>query len=453
MIQYSNPNPHANIAIVCKYQFFFHVFESVYKNLDQVEFVLDFSGTVGEQTYPVEYKETVRKFFQDKGVFWRDPELTELSISEFFSKYAVLVSPFYGGLMKHPCNRNKKKVHVQYGISKESWAYGLSNVYFDLHLCAGPHAAERLKMFGATVIATGEPKHDQYFSLKSREEIIAELQLKFDPQKETILYLPTWGLLSSLFEVIPALVQLSGEYNVVVKTHHMTALYEAKAQSLTKDSRLNIIYEATHIMDAIKLSDIVVSDNSSAIFDAVVTKKKLVLVDNLENSKEKFFAETLFHTSTATGNPTGSKSYPESIEQLVKERDREIAPVIRYDSFTPNIVTATALRTALERAGDERYVLRRERLSKILFSYFDGLSGERVADAIKKLRESPSQRNKDFERLVDEFEQRTRTEQENLLRKTQQELSRYNNIKKLPYKKRLLAIVDEFFQNKRVTHK
>jgi len=448
MIAKDNPNPRANIALLCKYRFFFYAFESVYENLDHVEFVIDFSGMVAEQSYPEEYKEKTRQFFQKKGVYWRDPELSDLSTAEFFSKYAILVTPFYGGLLKNPCNKNKKKVQIQYGISKESWAYGLHNAYIDLQLCAGPHSAENFKLYGSKIVATGEPKHDRFFSIKSKEDIIEELGLRLDAQKETLLYLPTWGSLSSVLIGVPALIQLSNEYNIVIKIHHMTALYETEERMLIENSSLQIIDETTSVMDALKIADVVISDNSSAIFDAVVTKKRLVLIDNLGESKEKFFVETLFFTSTEQGNPTGSRSHPESIEQTIKQRGKELAPVVRHDCYSSSVLDVVALRDALDHSGDKKYIERQQEISKKLFSHFDGFAGKRAAEEINELIVDHSSRDKTLERMVDEFEQRTKTEQGDFIKRANKELQYYKNIKKLPFLKKWRVIANEFFSDK-----
>lgn len=449
MITRSNPNQRANIALVCRHQFFFYIFESVYKNLDQAEFVLDFSGGVVGQFCSEEYKDKTREFFQKKGVFWRDPELSGLSVNEFFSKYAVLISSNYAGFLKHPCNKNKKKARLFYGVSKESWAYGLHNAYIDLQLCPGPYSADKLKLYGSKIIAVGEPKHDRLFSETSKEEIIKNLDLKLDPKKETILYLPTWGNLSSVFIGIPALVQLIKEYNIIVKIHHMTSTYAIRENAFIKRSPLQVIDESVSIMDALKISDIAISDNSGAIFDAVAAQKKLVLIDIFDESKEKFFVETLFFTSTSQGSPTGVSTHPGSIEQMIKERGNELAPIVRHDYYSSMGLDINSLREALNHAGDKKYIERQREISEKLFAaYVDGHAGERAAKAISELVTSDFSRDKTLERLVDEFEQRTKTEQGDFIKRTNKELQYYKNIKKLPFLKKWRVIANEFFSDK-----
>jgi UDP-N-acetylglucosamine 2-epimerase len=213
---------------------------------------------------------------------------------EFFDKYAVLVALNNVGYMEHPCNSNKKKVRIFYGPAKEGWAYGLGNAFFDLILCPGYYSQEKLtKFYSAKVVPVGEPKLDALYQNGFLSEEAKEIDLALDKNKKTILYMPTWGALSSSKIVVPSLLKLLPNYNIIVKIHHITNMFSPEEMKYLDNNRFIIIKELVPVTDALKLADVVISDSSSSIFGAMVAGKGLVLIDTIKGD-EKFFTEASF---------------------------------------------------------------------------------------------------------------------------------------------------------------
>jgi hypothetical protein len=445
MLANDRPNPRANIAILCQYLFFFHAYKSIYEHLPEAEFVLDFSSTPGGADYPNEYKEKCQAYLTQAGVYWRDMETSGLETGEFFDKYAVLVGANREGYMRHACNNNKRKVRVMYGAAKESWSFGLHNAYFDLILCAGEYAAKNLELYRTKVVPIGEPKLDMlYNGGESKKEIASRAGITLDEDKQTILFLPTWGSLSSFGIVIPALINIASEFNVIVRPHHVTAVFAPDELNILSGTGLLRLDETTPITDALKLADVVVSDNSSSIFDAIVAGKKLVLIDTIGESSDEFFLEAPFfvlHNEKMGGAPTSANS----IEQIIKKEGSQIAPTLRsrYKSVIP--ISSQALRKAISEAENEIYRNRQQAMLPELFSFMDGFAGKRAAKEINDLVSDSIERDRTIERYVDDLEQRFSAGMKYRNDENEKLLTKLEAIKRLPYLQRIQVIAQEYF--------
>lgn len=99
---------------------------------------------------------------------------------------------------------------------------------------------------------------------------------------KSILYLPTWnasslgdiGKINSNEEIIPALIKLKeAGYNIAIKAHPLTLSDPSARQSAqVLKNYADEYYESdTSIQDLLKKSDLVISDNSGAIYEALYT--------------------------------------------------------------------------------------------------------------------------------------------------------------------------------------
>lgn len=447
-----NPNLKANIAILCTYKFFFYSFLSTYKHLSKianVEFVLDFTAKPRGSMYPEKYKDSFRRILMESGVYFRDIEACDLLPGEFFDKYSILVGSNMVGYLNHACNKNKRKVRVMYGLAKDGWAYGLYNAYFDLILCAGPYAHKRLStLYSASIVSVGEPKldslYEEGFISKKAEEIFATLS----KDKKVLLYMPTFGVLSSTKVTLPALVDLLQDYTIVIKLHHMTKLFSPEEMKYFEDPRFVVIDESVPVTDVLKLSDIVISDNSGSIFDALVAKKGLVLIDSIKN-KESFFTESPFFLYQSNNDVAGTVTSEESLEQIIKKEG--VAPVVGvgYKKY----LEAGDLRLAIESAKNENYVSLQQKLVSSLYSHLDGDAGLRSANEIASLVGKTVSRDKTLERYVEEFSKRIILENsysnEEAAKNRADILSLIKSIRILPIAKKLDILYKIFIENKK----
>jgi ADP-heptose:LPS heptosyltransferase len=119
---------------------------------------------------------------------------------------------------------------------------------------------------------------------------------------KTILYLPTWntasmgeiGKINSNEEILPALEKLKGAgYYIIVKAHPLTLSDpEAKTSTHFLKNYADEYYESdTPIQELLAKSDIVISDNSGAIHEALYSNIPVIVYGH--NTEKRRFGEIL----------------------------------------------------------------------------------------------------------------------------------------------------------------
>nr|WP_244298017.1 CDP-glycerol glycerophosphotransferase family protein [Actinobacillus vicugnae] len=174
--------------------------------------------------------------------------------------------------------RHTKIALLQYGYAKEPYNYGTWRAFADLNLVYGQYAYERISYFSPTKI-TGCPRYDVWHTPAFHQFAAKKYQPNLDMSKPTILYAPSWGELSSFQLYIEEINKLSSTYNVLVKLHHNTLLLANKRHNYEKMyPNLHFFYESEDLLLLISVADLVISDFSGAIFDAIFCKKPVVLL-------------------------------------------------------------------------------------------------------------------------------------------------------------------------------
>lgn len=453
-----NPNPKANIAFICFVPLNYYVYKNIYEHLPNAEFVVGESydtPTFGQVS--TENPDRMIKFFSALNVRWRyiSHQDSELTPKEFYDKYAVLISTWYRGPLSAAYNQDKKLVRVMYGHAKDLWNYGPWSAFFDLVLAYGDYSQKYLSTYGNSTIV-GNPKFDDWFSQKVSNR---KIKTRLNPDKKTILYTPTHAGLSSIPYLISDINKASLEFNIIVKVHHNTYLYEPNLLEPLKDNPAIILEnDEADILPLLKVSDVVISDNSGAIFDAVLADKPLVLLDSLGDVFFETYKEGLFYR--IDGQHQGVQTTKESIEQLIKEPGKEIGPVIPLpiSKRTPTVkkqVSYESFKYAIEKALAEEkvYQPRRAKIKQLSFAHTDGKSGQLAAEKISNLLTSPKaepsflslaiKRYRD-ENVFSPPKERI-TNDENIKADLKEAVKLYSKIRSLPFLQRFTFILKEFF--------
>lgn len=171
-----------------------------------------------------------------------------------------------------------KIVMIQYGYAKEPHNYGAWRSLADLCLTYGDYATKKISYF-CTAISVGNPRYDSWIV---PEKILAckrKYSGKLYPKLKTILYVPTWGDLSSIDRFLDSILNLSENYNVILKLHHNTDLLENTRKNKINE-RVNCYGANDDLIELINIADVVISDYSGAIFDAVYFNKPIILLGN-----------------------------------------------------------------------------------------------------------------------------------------------------------------------------
>jgi CDP-glycerol glycerophosphotransferase (TagB/SpsB family) len=168
----------------------------------------------------------------------------------------------------------RRQVRFMYALGKAKHNFSSWNQHYDLILCFGPWQAERMaECCPAVTFQMGYPRYDDYFRQP-------ELQHLSPIDKKTVLWLPTWLELSSLPLFADAMSALCAQYNVIVKTHPLSASIEPEALNVLQSYPFTAVI--THVYDNLALfrcADFVVGDYGGTPFGALYLDKNLLLLN------------------------------------------------------------------------------------------------------------------------------------------------------------------------------
>lgn len=382
-----NPHPNPKIVFVMWTPFHFWVYKNIAHHIPESEFVVcdTWYSSVGERGYS-HISHSV-ELLKNSGVSWR--VFLELSdqekIKKFFEKYDIIVSTLYQPplsslLPDDDWFLKKKSVRIKYGVGKNITTFAPWSVLFDLSLTEGPHAQHYLSLLTESHMI-GTPKFDDWFNNTIDQSEILRIKKNLDPAKKTVLYLPTHSDLSSLYTYGDEIIHLASDFNMLVKFHNHNALTEKPiVQKLQACPHLFLFDDADDILSLFYLSDVVVSDSSSALLETLVVDKPLVVLDT--TADKKVFDQ---HRSAEEFNGfwySGGLISPQSVVERIKRPEMLIGEVVKNPSET---------RSAIERAISikTKFSKNRAYLRDELFSFNDGKCGKRAAQVIKDFLARP----------------------------------------------------------------
>ncbi len=366
----------ARIGFVIYYPFQFYVYKNVYQELrGDAEFIIDccFPFPEEQQNQLIhDIVELLRKHKARYRLLRPEDYRHAAYLRRFFESYECLVSVWERGCMNVPATIGIRKVNMIYGAGKDLTLVRPTRGLYDLTLAYSERDARLLSYFSETTIV-GNPKFDDWFKNDFDEQLLADLRKRIDPQKKTIVYLPTHGDLSSVDQLSEELKKLAPTFNVIVKTHYYLTREEPKRLQKLNDPRLLLYADDTDLLPLLKLADVVVSDNSSAIFDAVLADKPLLVADFWDR---EFLDYTHKETRVLWRGTQGALTYSESIEQIIKHDGSVVA------MRSPNEIPVK-IQDAL--SDSESRKKRRDELRRELFAFNDGKCAMRAAEAIRAL--------------------------------------------------------------------
>ncbi len=214
---------------------------------------------------------------EESGSYFR--YTSEKNLHNIANQYDVIVATSFPLTMK-PINT--KVVIIQYGLAKDKNQFDYRWAGAELGLVYGKYSQEKLENRCESIVV-GNPRFDDFFNQTLDRNILLEMEEYLDRSKKTILYSPTWGELSSEPYFAEQIATLKGIYNVIYNPHHLTLIRGLENKLLDKSAcisskNLNINKDPTPYL--LKISDLVISDMSGAIFDALYCNRRVVLLDN-----------------------------------------------------------------------------------------------------------------------------------------------------------------------------
>lgn len=220
------------------------------------------------------------------------------------NEYKILLEPY--PVIDIKCDYY---IRYRYGIlsAKPNIVYTLENfLKYDAIMCTSNFEKEYLSIFSKTYL-TGNMK---YINFKKRKIT----------GKPVLLYLPTYGEESSIDLVYEQLKKLKSKYHIIAKVHHGTSFLknEYYRNKMLNDSVDEIYDQYTDLSDLLEKTNVVLTDNSGALFDALYVQVPVaILTENVNMNKMKDF-NTVQYDLVQEGIVPYSNN-PKDLEKVIDE--------------------------------------------------------------------------------------------------------------------------------------
>ena len=188
-----------------------------------------------------------------------------------------------------PIIQNKTlAVMVYHGIGLKQSYYSDIDERIDLRSVESESRLNELKSHGHTnLILTGFTKCDPLITSNDSGKLLLQ-KFGLDPNRKTVLYAPSFYP-SSLDQLAPVLGKLSYETNVIIKLHNFSwyqdrYLYQSKKMQKLSSEYANIVLvppEDYNIIPFYSISDLLVSDISSAMFEYLYLNRPIIMAECL----------------------------------------------------------------------------------------------------------------------------------------------------------------------------
>ncbi len=179
------------------------------------------------------------------------------------------------------------KVQIFHGLAGEKKGHFRIRDYFDLYLTQGEYFTNRfntlaLKHKNFKVIETGWCKLDNLYKITNQTTELKKSLIQKYSVKNIILYSPTFSpsLTSGnkLLEVIKELFQ-NKDILIIIKFHDKMDRYIIEKYQNLKSKNL-IISEEKDITKLLQISDLMISDTSSVVYEFTLLDKPVITLDS-----------------------------------------------------------------------------------------------------------------------------------------------------------------------------
>ena len=218
-----------------------------------------------------------------------DPHCTSIKELKSFDSDAIFVC---GNAVPHYLKGVKAQVF--HGFAGEKKGHFRIRSYFDLYLTQGPYFTkvflENKKIHkNFQVIETGWSKVDNLF--KNNSELVKRkknLLEKYNKEK-ILLYAPTFSpKLTSATYLKKEIISISDKtsYLLLIKFHPlMNDSLKKEYENIAKENTNILIYNDNDISDLLKISDLLISDTSSVIYEFSLLNKPVITFNNIAKTK------------------------------------------------------------------------------------------------------------------------------------------------------------------------
>jgi Stealth protein CR2, conserved region 2/Stealth protein CR3, conserved region 3/Stealth protein CR4, conserved region 4/Stealth protein CR1, conserved region 1 len=248
----------------------------------------------------------------------------------------------------------------QYSLAKESYQYGVWRAHAHLNLMYGHYSVERVSGF-SNAVAVGNPLLDDYF--KAGPPPIRPALQTLD-RRPRVLYMPTYGELSSLTSVLPHLTKL--DVDLTVKLHHADSAEHLGALT----DNVEIAHSDSDPVALFTEHDGVLSDYSGAAFDALYARLPVVLTGEADPAAKDYnrlsaadLDRSLISDITATWTPGDDllASFTTAEQRARGPHRDEVIEQLFVNPGTAGEACAQAIQDVIEHGAPDTFAARQVR--------------------------------------------------------------------------------------------
>ncbi len=227
-----------------------------------------------------------RTFLNTPPILWRDiNDLTDLK--------GIIISLSTTSIN---CDHLKcKTIFIGHGTGDKKYgANGKILEGYDYHFISGPKHLEKLRDLNIKIpekklIKIGNLRFDDYLNNKiDRDKQFERLGI-VDRSRKNVLYAPTWRWGGGTFKtyVYQFTQEITQEYNLINRPHHHDRRYLPRIKLWAKLNGIKHVYfsNPAHLkkcdtMHDFVISDILISDTSSILYEYLITRKPIIVVQS-----------------------------------------------------------------------------------------------------------------------------------------------------------------------------
>ena len=180
----------------------------------------------------------------------------------------------------------KKNIRFMYAAGKTKWNLSYWNKYYDGILCFGKFHENLFKIKHKIPTAQmGYPRFDKYFKPGINKNKIIK-KYNCNPNKKTIVWLPTWTNLSSIGLYIDAIISLKKQNNIIVKPHPLMKDNDPiNYEKIYKADFCHVLNNDEDNLPLYAIADLMLFDYGGPMFGALYLNKNIAFLDMKSESK------------------------------------------------------------------------------------------------------------------------------------------------------------------------
>ena len=229
---------------------------------------------------------------KDRGLF-NAPKVLIRDIHHDLDLEGVIVSGTNNVLRT---NKDKcKSIFIGHGTGDKKYGGSFNTLEtYDYHFISGNKHLQKIKDVGIKIpehklIKIGYPKFDDYVNGNVNKKEYSNYLGIEDMSRKNILYAPTWKYGDGTLETYGKKFcrEISKEFNLIIRPHFRDRKHILNMKLWAKRNRLKHIYFSnpaniikSNTINDFFISDLMISDTSSIIYEYLITKKPIIIANN-----------------------------------------------------------------------------------------------------------------------------------------------------------------------------